>query len=102
MVWLALCASWVVFDTSSQTYVTREQSVCRHQPVWEQHRLHHDVQLGRPDWESIFGELHDHYPPNSTVGVFFCGSPGLAKALQQVCTASSTANVKFRFRKEVF
>jgi NADPH oxidase len=68
---------------------------------------------GRPDWKAIFGRLRNsielgQYLPGSTsqlktrVGVYFCGPPVLAKAIQVESVSASSSTVQFSFAKEHF
>jgi len=68
---------------------------------------------GRPDWKAIYSRMRmaieaGQYLPGSSselktrVGTYFCGPPGLAKAVRQEVRAASTATVNFSFAKEHF
>ena len=84
-------------DALRQVHLTRDRE-CDGQDSGLRHGVHH----GRPKWNEIFRKLHDHYPPGSRVGVFFCGTSSMARVLQQVCTSCSTSSVSFLFKKENF
>ncbi len=53
---------------------------------------------GRPDWNTVFlkaiAKAHQRNPDGGSVGVFFCGSPAIAKDLQ-VAAAEVTARHQF-------
>jgi respiratory burst oxidase len=69
-------------------------SMCKHQ---------HDEYFhpGRPNWIKIFlktmAKVHQRNPKGESVGVFFCGSPAIAKDLQ-VAAAEVTARHQFAVR----
>mmetsp|Transcript_26207 Transcript_26207/g.56166 ORF Transcript_26207/g.56166 Transcript_26207/m.56166 type:complete len:1128 (+) Transcript_26207:122-3505(+) len=65
----------------------------------QQHRYFHH---GRPDWNTIFhkalSKAHATNPRGESVGVFFCGSPAIAKDLQEIAarvTAQHRYAVKY-------
>ncbi|GAA6019835.1 hypothetical protein JCM10207_003715 [Rhodosporidiobolus poonsookiae] len=76
-------------------------------------RLAARTQFGRPDFDVLFRAIRDGierggYLPGrestlrTTVGVFYCGPNGLAKALKEKTKKASNEGVKFVFRKEHF
>ena len=65
-------------------------------------RRHDDYfHTGRPDWNKIFlkaiAKAHQRNPEGESVGVFFCGSPAIAKDLQ-VAAAEVTARHQFAMK----
>lgn len=65
---------------------------------------------GRPDWKSIYSRLRvaiecGAYLPGqesslkTTMGTFFCGPGGLAKAIREEALAASSSTVNFTFYK---
>ena len=56
---------------------------------------------GRPNWNKVFlkaiAKAHQNNPKGESVGVFFCGSPAIAKDLQ-VAAAEVTARHQFAMR----
>ncbi|XP_013600576.1 PREDICTED: respiratory burst oxidase homolog protein E-like [Brassica oleracea var. oleracea] len=58
--------------------------------------------FARPNWKEVFGSIARKHP-NSTVGVFYCGIPTVAKELKkQAQEMSQKTTTKFEFRKENF
>ena len=63
------------------------------------HQQHDDLfHPGRPDWNKIFlkamARAHLTNPEGESVGVFFCGSPAIAKDLQ---TAAAEVTARHQF-----
>lgn len=69
--------------------------------------------FGRPDWKSIYTNLRTAieggaYLPGresslkTSVGTYFCGPGGLAKAIREQAYAASSSTVNFKFYKEHF
>lgn len=59
------------------------------------------TQLGRPDWDQIFGAIKQAHP-HDTVGVFYCGNPTLERVLRKKCEAWSDNQTWFRMHSEKF
>lgn len=58
-------------------------------------KLKTKTNAGRPNWDSIFGQLKESNHGNVTV--FYCGNPQLAATLKEKCL-----DFGFDFRKEIF
>ncbi|KAL9248121.1 hypothetical protein vseg_021479 [Gypsophila vaccaria] len=58
--------------------------------------------FGRANWEAVFNHVA-RKNPNKTVGVFYCGAPGLIKSLKNLSRVfSRNTSTKFDFHKENF
>ncbi|CAJ2644703.1 unnamed protein product [Trifolium pratense] len=58
--------------------------------------------FARPDWKEVFTKIASKHP-NSTVGVFYCGMPMLAKELKKLSLElSHKTTTRFEFHKEYF
>jgi predicted ferric reductase len=58
--------------------------------------------FGRPNWDKVFGGLAGKHP-NTDVGVFFCGPPGIARSLHIMSNKySDPKSTRFFFGKENF
>lgn len=59
--------------------------------------------FGRANWSEIFEDLVAKHP-QSTVGVFFCGSNTFEREIQELCLRQSINNhqVRFDFHSEKF
>lgn len=58
--------------------------------------------FARPNWREVFTKLASKHP-NSTVGVFYCGMPVLAKELKKLSLElSHKTTTRFDFHKEYF
>ncbi|KAK2449942.1 respiratory burst oxidase protein A [Trifolium repens] len=58
--------------------------------------------FARPDWREVFTKIASKHP-NSTVGVFYCGMPVLAKELKKLSLElSHKTTTRFEFHKEYF
>ncbi|CAH8391052.1 unnamed protein product [Eruca vesicaria subsp. sativa] len=58
--------------------------------------------FARPNWKEVFGSIARKHP-NSTVGVFYCGIPTVAKELKkQAQEMSQKTTTRFEFHKENF
>ncbi|KAJ0237534.1 Respiratory burst oxidase protein E [Hirschfeldia incana] len=58
--------------------------------------------FARPNWKEVFGSIATKHP-NSTVGVFYCGIPTVAKELKkQAQEMSQKTTTRFEFHKENF
>ncbi|PIN26099.1 Ferric reductase, NADH/NADPH oxidase [Handroanthus impetiginosus] len=58
--------------------------------------------FARPDWKEVFNKLASKHP-FSTVGVFYCGTPILAKELRKLSQEfTSKSSTRFEFHKEYF
>ena len=82
-------------------------------PTLVMKRGQHAIRVGRPDWEHIFlhaieqahesnmvdGGSTDQSGENCTVGVFFCGSPAIARVLQRT-SQEVTAYHQYRTQQE--
>ena len=53
------------------------------------------MNAGRPNWNKVFTKIKQER--KGQVTVFYCGNPGLGKALRSKCEEFG-----FKFRKEVF
>jgi respiratory burst oxidase len=74
---------------SLQLYCTRElPRAMRSIDPMARHGSQHFLQAGRPDWLAIMTEAldkaHETNPEGESVGVFFSGSPAIARELQRV------------------
>ncbi|KAF8657805.1 hypothetical protein HU200_059966 [Digitaria exilis] len=58
--------------------------------------------FARPNWNEVFTRIASKHP-NSTVGVFYCGAPMLAKELKTLAhEMSHKTSTRFHFHKEYF
>uniref|UniRef100_A0A0E0D3E6 FAD-binding FR-type domain-containing protein n=1 Tax=Oryza meridionalis TaxID=40149 RepID=A0A0E0D3E6_9ORYZ len=58
--------------------------------------------FARPNWKEVFTRIASKHP-NSTVGVFYCGKPTLAKELKKLSLdMSHKTATRFHFHKEYF
>uniref|UniRef100_A0A0D9X8J5 FAD-binding FR-type domain-containing protein n=1 Tax=Leersia perrieri TaxID=77586 RepID=A0A0D9X8J5_9ORYZ len=58
--------------------------------------------FARPNWKEVFTRIASKHP-NSTVGVFYCGKPTLAKELKKLSLdMSHKTTTRFHFHKEYF
>ncbi|XP_040382481.1 respiratory burst oxidase homolog protein E [Oryza brachyantha] len=58
--------------------------------------------FARPNWKEVFARISSKHP-NSTVGVFYCGKPTLAKELKELSLdMSHKTTTRFHFHKEYF
>ncbi|PAN12588.1 hypothetical protein PAHAL_2G276000 [Panicum hallii] len=58
--------------------------------------------FARPNWKEVFTRIASKHP-NSTVGVFYCGAPMLAKELKTLAhEMSHKTGTRFHFHKEYF
>uniref|UniRef100_A0A453KUS3 FAD-binding FR-type domain-containing protein n=1 Tax=Aegilops tauschii subsp. strangulata TaxID=200361 RepID=A0A453KUS3_AEGTS len=58
--------------------------------------------FARPNWREVFTKIAAKQP-NSTVGVFYCGAPTLAKELKNLShEMSHKTSTRFHFHKEYF
>uniref|UniRef100_A0A0E0ESK7 FAD-binding FR-type domain-containing protein n=1 Tax=Oryza meridionalis TaxID=40149 RepID=A0A0E0ESK7_9ORYZ len=58
--------------------------------------------FARPNWKEVFTRIASKHP-NSTVGVFYCGAPTLAKELKNLShEMSHRTGTRFHFHKEYF
>ncbi|KAI3830607.1 hypothetical protein MKX03_016439 [Papaver bracteatum] len=58
--------------------------------------------FARPNWREVFNKIAAKHP-YSTVGVFYCGMPVLAKELRKLSLEKSqTTTTRFEFHKEYF
>ncbi|KAG2643641.1 hypothetical protein PVAP13_2KG347800 [Panicum virgatum] len=58
--------------------------------------------FARPNWKEVFTRIASKHP-NSTVGVFYCGAPTLAKELKTLAhEMSHKTGTRFHFHKEYF
>ncbi|KAI3874574.1 hypothetical protein MKW92_013236 [Papaver armeniacum] len=58
--------------------------------------------FARPNWRDVFTKIASKHP-YSTVGVFYCGMPVLAKELRKLSLEKSqTTTTRFEFHKEYF
>ncbi|KAD5317436.1 hypothetical protein E3N88_17382 [Mikania micrantha] len=58
--------------------------------------------FARPNWREVFSKVASKHP-NSTVGVFYCGMPVLAKELKKLSyEMSHKTSTRFEFHKEYF
>uniref|UniRef100_A0A0E0QRW5 FAD-binding FR-type domain-containing protein n=1 Tax=Oryza rufipogon TaxID=4529 RepID=A0A0E0QRW5_ORYRU len=58
--------------------------------------------FARPNWKEVFTRIASKHP-NSTVGVFYCGAPTLAKELKTLShEMSHRTGTRFHFHKEYF
>ncbi|KAL6655520.1 hypothetical protein ACP70R_006346 [Stipagrostis hirtigluma subsp. patula] len=58
--------------------------------------------FARPNWKEVFTRIASKHP-NSTVGVFYCGAPTLAKELKTLShEMSHKTGTRFHFHKEYF
>ncbi|OAY65195.1 Respiratory burst oxidase [Ananas comosus] len=58
--------------------------------------------FARPNWKEVFTRIASKHP-NSTVGVFYCGAPTLAKELRGLShEMSHRTSTRFHFHKEYF
>ncbi|XP_036419039.1 cytochrome b-245 heavy chain [Colossoma macropomum] len=76
-------------------------------------RVHHEAEndpitglkqktlYGKPNWDNEFNAIATSHP-GCKVGVFLCGPPLLAKALEKQCLTQSQAGAEFIFNKENF
>ncbi|KAG0330570.1 hypothetical protein BGZ99_000041 [Dissophora globulifera] len=62
-----------------------------------------NVHLGRPNFTAVFESMKDRLAREAgsrgkvKVGVFYCGSPGLARTLARECNRCSSSQIKFVF-----
>ncbi|CAO2823125.1 unnamed protein product [Amaranthus hypochondriacus] len=58
--------------------------------------------FARPDWKEVFAKISKKHP-YSTIGVFYCGRPVLAKELKKLShEMSHKTSTRFEFHKEQF
>ncbi|RVX23050.1 putative respiratory burst oxidase-like protein H [Vitis vinifera] len=58
--------------------------------------------FARPNWKKVFSHLASTHQ-SAKIGVFYCGSPTLAKPLRQLCKEFSlNSSTRFHFHKENF
>ncbi|KAJ4951003.1 hypothetical protein NE237_027835 [Protea cynaroides] len=59
--------------------------------------------FARPKWRNVFSRLRSKHP-NATIGIFYCGAPGLAKELKQHCFEFNQKkdSTRFQFHMEHF
>lgn len=58
--------------------------------------------FARPDWKEVFAKIAKKHP-YSTIGVFYCGRPVLAKELKKLAhEMSHKTSTRFEFHKEQF
>ncbi|KAG9443702.1 hypothetical protein H6P81_015042 [Aristolochia fimbriata] len=58
--------------------------------------------FARPNWKEVFSNIATKHP-YSTVGVFYCGYPGLAKELKRLSQEmGQRTSTRFEFHKEYF
>lgn len=58
--------------------------------------------FARPDWKEVFTKIAKKHP-YSTIGVFYCGRPGLANELRKLAhEMSHKTSTRFEFHKEQF
>ncbi|CAN1790715.1 Respiratory burst oxidase homolog protein C [Linum perenne] len=58
--------------------------------------------FAKPNWRTVYKQVAVHHP-NSRVGVFYCGAPGLTKELRNLALDfSHKTTTKFEFHKENF
>ncbi|CAL9748298.1 unnamed protein product [Musa acuminata subsp. burmannicoides] len=58
--------------------------------------------FARPNWKEVFTKLASEHP-GATVGVFYCGTPTLAKELRKLSLETShKTSTRFHFHKEYF
>ncbi|KAM0072729.1 putative NAD(P)H oxidase (H(2)O(2)-forming) [Helianthus debilis subsp. tardiflorus] len=58
--------------------------------------------FARPNWREVFGKVASKHP-NTTIGVFYCGMPVLAKELRKLSyEMSQKTSTRFEFHKEYF
>ncbi|KAJ0981079.1 hypothetical protein J5N97_009334 [Dioscorea zingiberensis] len=58
--------------------------------------------FARPNWNEVFAKISSKHP-GATVGVFYCGTPVLAKELKRLSHESShNTSTRFHFHKEYF
>lgn len=58
--------------------------------------------FARPNWKEVFTKLASKHP-GATVGVFYCGTPTLAKELRKLShEMSHRTSTRFHFHKEYF
>lgn len=72
----------------------------------------HNIHYGRPDFAAVFdtmkhriaqggrGESSSPSRDDTTIGVFYCGSPGLGRTLARECAQVSSSRVRFEFNEE--
>ena len=87
---------------SLQLYCTREkESEVQDRNPFTGMSDKHKLDCGRPDWEAIMTEAienaHATNPEGDAVGVFFCGSPAIARTLQRV---AQKVNADHQYRCE--
>lgn len=79
---------------SLRLFVTREkeEEVAQNNPMVD-HGPNHCLSAGRPVWETTLTEAldkaHASNPDGDAVGVFFCGSPAIARTLQRTAQAAT-------------
>ncbi|KAI3801242.1 hypothetical protein L1987_29346 [Smallanthus sonchifolius] len=58
--------------------------------------------FARPNWREVFSKIASKHP-NTTIGVFYCGMPVLAKELKKLSyEMSHKTSTRFEFHKEYF
>lgn len=58
--------------------------------------------FARPNWKEVFNKIASKHP-YSTVGVFYCGLPALAKELKKLSQELTyKTSTRFEFHKEYF
>ncbi|XP_058079420.1 respiratory burst oxidase homolog protein E [Magnolia sinica] len=58
--------------------------------------------FARPNWKEVFAKIASKHPC-ATVGVFYCGMPGLAKELKRLShELTHSTSTRFEFHKEYF
>eukprot|EP00978_Attheya_sp_CCMP212_P039406 scaffold204526_cov51-Attheya_sp.AAC.1 len=98
---------------SLQLYSTREkQSELDTIDPFRRCHPRHALHGGRPNWTNIFTEAienaHDSNPEGEAVGIFFCGSPAIAREMKRVARdvtmqhGNKTCNCRLLVHKENF
>ncbi|KAJ8648303.1 hypothetical protein MRB53_001326 [Persea americana] len=58
--------------------------------------------FARPNWKDVFVKIASKHP-DATIGVFYCGVPGLAKELKRLShEITHSTSTRFEFHKEYF
>lgn len=94
--------------SKNQTFESiRDLSLRKNDPIDPVTNLKTQTTFGRPAWSKMFRKIHSENKNRGMeeqldVGVFYCGPKQLAKEIELVCSATSSANVYFNFSKEHF